>query len=166
MSRLEIVEHDVEIVRRQYSFATGWIQMILIVGVWWRTRWRARRRVRLFILIRQLHTRHPDGASHVLVDAMCLARAARCCKEYVLREMAQKFIHKSLHVKGHYFRIISGKKFYIRIINLDLNRWNLSWADKFFSGENIAYSIFICIFALRILHIISILKYDCFLNLI
>lgn len=77
MSRLEVVQYDVEIVRRQYSLAR-WIQMVLIVGVRRRARRRARRRVRLFVLVRQLHTRHPDGAApHVLtVHPVTLTGAA------------------------------------------------------------------------------------------
>lgn len=97
MSCLKVVQHDVEIVRRQYTFAAGCIQMVLIVCVRGRTRWRTRRRVRLFVLVRQLHARHPDGASrHVLVRAVRLTRTAgRCKKKYMyIREIReiQRFI--------------------------------------------------------------------------
>lgn len=75
MSRLEVVQNDVEIVRRQNALA-GWIQVILIVGVRRRARRRARRRVRLLVVVRQLHAGHPDGASHVFVHTVALTRAA------------------------------------------------------------------------------------------
>lgn len=75
MSRLEVVQNDVEIVRRQNALA-GWIQVVLIIGMWRRAWRRARRRIRLLVIVRQLHTGHPDGTSHVFMYTVALTRAA------------------------------------------------------------------------------------------
>lgn len=78
MPRVEVVEHDVEVVGRQYALARR-VQVVLVVHVGRGTGRGARRRVGLLVVVRQLDARHPYGAAQVLlVEAVhALARAAR-----------------------------------------------------------------------------------------